>query len=377
MTDDYGIMSIDFLVGFTIFMITFIWVATMVPGLFIGLQSHTIDFDAVAYRAGVILVEDPGAVDLLAPDVPWEFQNDPRDVARFGLAVSKDTPRILDENKVTRFFCLSATDPKGFIYPKDYKKKVIFGDYPYRFNISLKTVGEDTPRSVGDVVPINYPYGYIRRDVKIKGSSNSTIGNTIINTYGYYNSTVNVTKNEFRIVINSSHLLTGDVGNIVNPNGDTAYRISPKGDRIIINITDLEKTLNKTAHPNTPEVNLSNVKFYQTHTGDSNLYAFSPVAAFENYSYVNWGTTAVKPPVELGDDMNLSMVFEPGFFTSTDKYGAIYINMTFEIHDPTEIPDYGQPFLNNTQTRPFDYNYYPANVTQPALKDAVLEVAVW
>ncbi|MFA6225198.1 MAG: hypothetical protein WC620_03215 [Methanoregula sp.] len=189
-------------------------------------------------------MEDPGAVDLLAPDVPWEFQNDPRDVARFGLAVSKDTPRILDENKVTRFFCLSATDPsttdpKGFIYPKDYQKTVIFGDCPYRFNISLMTVGEDTPRSVGDVVPVNYPYGYIRRDVKIKGSINTTIGTTIINTYGYYNSTVNVTKNEFRIVINSSHLLTGDVGNIVNPNGDAAYRISPKGDRIIINITDL------------------------------------------------------------------------------------------------------------------------------------------
>ncbi|MFA6225199.1 MAG: hypothetical protein WC620_03220 [Methanoregula sp.] len=112
-----------------------------------------------------------------------------------------------------------------------------------------------------------------------------------------------------------------------------------------------------------------------------NLYAFSPVAAFENYSYVNWGTTAVKPPVELGDDMNLSMVFEPGFFSSTDKYEAIYINLTFEIHDPSDplypLDKEGQPFLNNTQTRPFDYNYYPANVTQPALKDAVLEVAVW
>ena len=62
MTEDSGIMSIDFLVGFTIFLITFIWVATLIPGLFIGLQSHTIDYDAVAYRAGVILVEDPGAV---------------------------------------------------------------------------------------------------------------------------------------------------------------------------------------------------------------------------------------------------------------------------------------------------------------------------
>ncbi|MDP2796210.1 MAG: hypothetical protein Q8N94_01700 [Methanoregula sp.] len=358
-------MSIDFLVGFTIFMITFIWVATLIPGLFIGLQSHTIDYDAVAYRAGVILVEDPGAVGpLVTGNQPWEIQNDKRDVARFGLAVSKETPRILDENKVNRFFCLTA-----FSYPEDYQKRVIFGNYPYRFNISLRAVGEDTPRSVGDVVPDNYPYGYIRRDVKIKGSSNTTIGETMINAHGY-KSTENVTLNEFRIVINSSYLLTGKVGEIVNPNRDAAYRINPNWDRIIINITDLDKTRNTDAHPEPYSVNLSKVKFYQTYTGDSNLYAFSPVAAFENYTYVNWSATAVKPPVDLGTDSNLSMIFEPGFFSSTDKYGAIYINLTFEL-DPK------QQFLNNTHTRPFDYNYNPVNVTQPALKDAVMEVAVW
>ena len=367
MTEDSGIMSIDFLVGFTIFMITFIWVATLIPGLFIGLQSHTIDYDAVAYRTGVILVEDSGAVGpLVTGNQPWEIQNDKRDVARFGLAVSKETPRILDENKVKRFFCSTA-----FSYPEDYQKRVIFGDYPYRFNISLMAVGEDMPRSVGDVVPDNYQYGYIRRDVKIKGSSNTTIGNTAITKYGYKN-IENVTLHEFRIVINSSYLLTGNVGEIGNPNGDTAYRINPSGDRIIINITDLDKTRNTVAHPPSEPytVNLKEIKFYQTHIGDLNLYAFSPVAAFENYIYVNRGTTAVKPPVDLGTDRNLSMIFEPGFFSSTDKYGAIYINLTFELNPK-------QQFLNNTHTRPFDYNYNPVNVTQPVLTDAVLEVAVW
>jgi len=366
MTDDSGIMSIDFLVGFTIFIIAFIWVATMIPGLFIGLQSNSIDFDSVAYRAGVILVEDPGTSDPTSPNanLPWEIVKDTRDIARFGLAVSKDTPRILDENKVNRFFCSTA-----FSYPADYQKRVIFGDYPYRFNISLKVAGEDTIRSVGDVVPDNYPYGYIRRDVKIKGSSNTTIGESLITANGYTN-TENVTYNQFSIVINSSNLLTGTVGNIVNPNGDAAYRINPNGDRIVINITDLEKTRNVIAHPNQPNhVNLSDVKFYQTHTGDANLYAFSPVAAYENYTYVNWSETAVKPPVEI-KDQNLSLVFEPGFFSSTDKYGAIYINLTFELDPP-------QQYLNNTHTLPFDYNYRPASVTQPTLTEGVMEVAVW
>ena len=60
MTEDSGNLSIDFLVGFTIFLIAFIWVVSMIPGLLIGLQAYTIDYDAVAYRTGVILVEDPG-----------------------------------------------------------------------------------------------------------------------------------------------------------------------------------------------------------------------------------------------------------------------------------------------------------------------------
>jgi len=68
MTDDAGNLSIDFLVGFTIFLLAFIWVVSLIPGLLIGLQSYTVDYDAVAYRTGVILVEDPGEPAL--PSVP-------------------------------------------------------------------------------------------------------------------------------------------------------------------------------------------------------------------------------------------------------------------------------------------------------------------
>ena len=76
----------------------------MIPGLLIGLQSYTIDYDAVAYRTGVILVEDPGWP--VSP--PWESYNDLQkfNVTRFGLAISRDTPNILSEDKVNRFFCL-------------------------------------------------------------------------------------------------------------------------------------------------------------------------------------------------------------------------------------------------------------------------------
>ena len=110
MTDTSGNLSVDFLVGFTIFMVAFIWVATLVPNLFLGVSAHGIDFDAVAYRTGVILAEDPGASNVVTP---WEVQLDSgkANIARFGLAVSKETPNLLSDLKVKRFFDLSTVDP--------------------------------------------------------------------------------------------------------------------------------------------------------------------------------------------------------------------------------------------------------------------------
>ena len=54
-------------------------------------------------------------------------------------------------------------------------------------------------------------------------------------------------------------------------------------------------------------------------------------------------------------------------------YSKIYFNLTFDV-GPTP-----RTFLNNTNARsqPFEYNYFPDNVTQPRLRDAVVEVGVW
>ena len=48
--DDKGQLSIDFIVGFTIFMIAFIIVVTMASGLLIGLSSQSIDYDSVCLQ---------------------------------------------------------------------------------------------------------------------------------------------------------------------------------------------------------------------------------------------------------------------------------------------------------------------------------------
>jgi len=178
-SDESGQLSLDFLAGFTIFLIGFIFVITMASGLLVGLQSRSIDYDAVAYRTGVILVEDPGyGLDPASINytTSWEYipAVDKDDIYRLGLAITKNAPNVLSDEKVYQFFCATRFNPA------DLHSKVIFdtaesGLYStqgmYRYNISVISI-DPTPHKfdnqTGDVVPENANIGYIRRVVKIK-----------------------------------------------------------------------------------------------------------------------------------------------------------------------------------------------------------------
>ena len=369
MSDNSGALSIDFLVGFTIFILAFIWVATMIPNLFIGLSSHTIDFDAVAYRTGVILAEDPGATSHVVSPTdpkPWEAQNlscyqpgNPTGpVARFGLAISKDSPDILDAQKVKSFFNTTA-----FHYPDDYQACGIFGDYPYRFNVTLTVVGDDKIWRVGDVIPDDHSYGYIRRDVKIKGWSNATI-NTTPPKIGQ----ACVTFNQYSIKLDSNELRYGSVR-------DPSYQIIPQKERIIINISGLNGSMNQSSsNPAPVEVNLSKIQFYERYWGNDPTLHVRMVSPFSNFTYVNGSSTAVGLPVSLGLDRNIpsniSLILEPQAFSDFEDTSTIYINLTFGINPPEQ-------YFNNTREDAFNYTYTSKYVTPPSLRDGVLEVAVW
>jgi hypothetical protein len=375
MTDEKGALSIDFLVGFTIFILAFIWVVSMIPGIMIGLQSYTIDYDAIAYRTGVILAEDPG----WPASPPWESFNDAQksEVIRFGLALSKDTPNILSQDKVNRFFCTT------FIYPDDYHTRAIFGDYPYRFNISLMDLGEQNG-SVGDVLPDGY--GYIRRLVKIKGVSNATIGhaNKYNSSYNKIDTPTNeTTTHVFSILINNTKLLT-DVT-------DPAYQIDPAREQITINITNLKSTIINNASAIPPIVNtssiitLKNIKVYKK---DGGLYSNVPLPASE-FPYIdgNSARLAAMPSPPITD--NITLRISPNFFDMMKAQNSqIYIALGFDVspsstflNNTYALPDYdnldGKLTFDNPNTTPFDYGYDKVNVTQPYLRDAVMEVAVW
>lgn len=185
MKGDSAQLPVDFLVGFTIFILSLIMVANYVPSLLVGLQRTTgIDYDAVAYRTGVVLVEDPGE----PPGIPigndptsfpgtdwrpWEFRDSKDQISRFGLALERNTPNILSINKINRFFCTT------FFNDDNYRSKLLFSSYQYGYNITLKNISPMKPGepllnlSIGQPYPAGY--GYIRRYVVIKQNPNATI----------------------------------------------------------------------------------------------------------------------------------------------------------------------------------------------------------
>jgi len=357
MHDEAGNLSLDFLVGFTIFLLAFIWVATMVSGIMVNLQSSHIDYDAVAYRTGVILVEDPGW-----PASPaWELYGDNQkfSISRFGLAVSKESPGILSQDKINRFFCTS------FIYPDDYQSRVIFGKYPYRFNISVTDLTTLRNQSVGDVLPDEY--GYIRRLAKIKTDSNATIGPSYYIAHNYNNtgtpSDFNVTQHQFSILINGTRLL----GDQRNP----AYQIDPNTEPIMINLTNLNSTLWVKRPPVNPatKISLTGINVYVQHGNTLSL------ANTWKIPYIDGKSVSQVPPWPVID--NISLMIDPyNFSIMSAGYSNVYFNLTFNLMNNAGTSANGS-FLNNTFSGPFDYNYNGANVTQPQLDDAVVEVAAW
>ena len=73
MKNDSGLLSLDFIVGFTVFLAAFIVVIGMLPGVYVNIQSSSADSgrDMTAYRTGVILAEDSG---ISSDGIPWEQQ---------------------------------------------------------------------------------------------------------------------------------------------------------------------------------------------------------------------------------------------------------------------------------------------------------------
>ncbi|NVO66756.1 hypothetical protein [Methanofollis tationis] len=344
-TNDDALMSIDFLAGFTIFLLSLIVAAGMVPGMLAGLQSATIDYDGVAYRTSVILAEDPGwwFDDVtMSGSSHWEGERTAMDrVERMGLAVSKRLPNVLSAGKIESFFSTNYT------YPDDYRDRVFFSEIPYSFNISLKA--DDFAYRLGDGTP-DGEYGSIRRTVLVKNASSATLNFSdaaVLTAYADPATAPGATST-FTVSLNFTDLLAPS----------PAYRIDPFGERITIRI----ENLNKTFYNGAQNATLTTVKLYRGATWVPPNLPDANSRLYIDGAQVN--TTS--PPVEV--ENNLKVVLEPGFFTGkASETSTMDLKFTFA----------NTPGTNTTVRGVFNYTKTDDNITMPLLKPAVLEVAVW
>ena len=371
-------------------MLGLIMVASMVPGLLIGLRRTTaIDYDAVAYRTGAILTEDPGWP--VFP--PWELANTIDGVDRFGLAVSKDSPGILSIAKIETF-----TEKKFLIdYPNDYRERIIFGDYPYRFHISISRFNttsnaiESVIPPVGDTLPADGSYGYIRRVVKFKNYSyatlelNESMKASFNGTYLYQINSGSETPQNFTVRLNLSEL----VSKSINP----AYHFDPRVEPINITINNFSATLNNSGNSSWSGWNKNPLAANETQWLAANLSApdvarLEKVRFYKNenpaalpFDYDNLDSTKYEFIIDNNDNKTLSplenvsdemrLIIYPGSLP-LDESTILDIKFTFREENLTE------PAHTLISDRyPFKVTYQDDVVYRPPLVDGWLEVAVW
>ena len=173
-----GQISIDFLVGMSLFLLTLVFLVQFIPAIFAPFDSNSIDLGSVAYRTSVILVEDTGCWNnsaTMRTESDWE--NHVSSTTRVGLAIDKDHPNILNLTKIEAFADTVNLPDLNLSQNLVLFRKIGGNDIFYGWNITLTDSrgntwmrGEVPPRS-GNVARIERltlintsEYGWIDAD---------------------------------------------------------------------------------------------------------------------------------------------------------------------------------------------------------------------
>ncbi|MBT8508905.1 hypothetical protein AZH53_10865 [Methanomicrobiaceae archaeon CYW5] len=371
-----GVLSVDFLAGFTIFMIALIMVISLLPGILAGIESEAIDYDAVAYRTSVILVEDPG----WPSNPPWNQMDEyhKADIERMGLSLSKDTPNILSQGKIDLFFNRNADFA---LDEDDYRSKVIFGDIPYLYNFSLRIDGEQ-PLFVGQEIPES-SYGYQRRLVKVKEESFAHINFTDGSHPEYSSSRVvwNVTDPPHQ----ADFAVEMDYGELYDRSISPAYRIDPRSEELGFDMENMLHSLDWNLFLNNGTMTLEKVRLYKVLDDGSSQPLPYNWNDWNNETYIfYYGNTPGSSeasvlngssfPKTIENETYIRMDLNPPLPFSDEMTSGLRVNFTFNyIWDGSSDPISGHRYLSGIH----EYNYDSDNVVQPYLVDGVMEVAIW
>ena len=362
MKDDSGLISLDFIVGFTVFLAAFIVVISMLPGVYVNIQSSSADSDRdmTAYRTGVILAEDSG---ISSNGIPWEQQPPmrPENIVRFGLAVSKETPNILSPEKTERFFNV----PAYFnLTAGEYRGKLMFGERPRNFNISFKEDGKET-LYIGDPVP-NGMYGFSKRYVKVKDAGRLVVP------------AENLTRDGVRIQLpegadeyiyrnTTSFLLS--YANLSDRSVPPAYRIDPKTERTVIVIGGINTVLG--VQDGISSAVIESVGIFRDgdevaipQNGGNETYNVPYLCTVDSVSY-EYGSEI---PIKDADVLEFILYPNAMYFPNPDSALEIRFDMRY-----TCLTDGEYRFIQGET----DYGYDSPYLIPPHLTDGVLEVCIW
>jgi hypothetical protein len=314
-------------------------------------------------------------------------------VTRFGLAVSREAPNVLSLDKVNRFFDTGTFDTDEY-----YLSKAIFGDYPYKYNISLRYIDTGEELFVGNPVP-DGGYGYIRRFVKVKEMSNMTVdgseADTTLKDEKYINGD-NKTYVHFVSILLDNNNLTGKASPVKNP----SYQVIPAQESVMINLTFLDNTMRKWSEDGSAfatkmdgcfdiKVNDQSITIGD---GSPPLQYLRNVTIDENPVWLKNAFTTVEHNLSILLDTTVDMDRRDIDFDSDQ----VTVDLKFTLvpsmsnSDPTKCPCSttadppckGALFLNSSSKTSltghhFFYDYTTDRVTIPPLRDAMVEVAVW
>ncbi|VVB84600.1 Uncharacterised protein [uncultured archaeon] len=179
-----GQISIDFLLGISLFLLTFGFVIQFIPGLFISVSGEG-SLNSVAYRTANILAEDPGWWENNTQNgTDWEMHTE--NISRIGLAMDKTpgtrqtrTPKMLDKTKIQQALKLneSILTKKLGLYDRISGTQVDYG-----YNISLLEqsgniiVMNGSVVSFGEEPPISQGITKITRQVLVETGNISSFG---------------------------------------------------------------------------------------------------------------------------------------------------------------------------------------------------------
>ena len=342
-----GILSLDLLAGFSIFLLVLMAVFALVPSISAGSDRFGPDYDAIAYRTSVILAESPG--DPVCP--PWEtVQMAAYDtISCIGLACFPQTPCILSEQKVNRLFCCS--DPGAFS-AQDIHRCLLFGNVSCRYNISVAAGKMNA--MIGDPVP-EHEYGYARRLIQIRTPAMARIDARTLRE-DLPPDTGAITA-EITTRINSTLL--------ANPVLPEPYRIHPASDPVTILLTNISDVF---AGSDCCRAEIRSIDL----VADGESYAGPGADALVQCSIDGMLTDPrVHPDIMNAGNLTLTLPPPLPFCGQEDSDGIVDLIMRIDYSfGETER---SHPCLSGV----LSYDYDSAELILPSLTSGVLEVCLW